>query len=156
MTIGKRVFISYVQENLAVVSRLVNDLRVRGSEVWFDRDALAPGVFWRDEIREAIRNHEFFIACFSREFNQRQSNFMNEELELAIAEIRLRGSAPWFIPVLLSGEVPDRSIGPARTLRDIQFLELAECRWEEGVARLVSVLRGRTATGDCRRGERRI
>ena len=131
-----RVFVSYVQENRDIVARLVSDLRARGIEVWFDRDALPPGVFWREEIRRAVRAHEFFICCFSREYTARDRTYMNEELELAIAEIRLRGSAPWFIPVLLSGDVPDREIGPGRTLRDIQFVALTTATWREAINRI--------------------
>jgi len=135
-----RVFVSYVQENRDLVTRLVTSLRERGLNVWFDREALAPGVFWREEIRSAIRGHEWFIACFSREFAERTKAYMNEELELAIEEIRQRGSAPWFIPVLLSGEIPDRAIGAGRTLRDIQFVDLAEGEWDAGIDRLTRTI----------------
>src|SRR5687768_1974653 len=117
-----RVFVSYVHENLPLVLRLVTTLRTSGLEVWFDKDALRPGVFWRDEIRAAVKRHDWFLSCFSSEYAARQRTHMNEELELAIEEIRLRGTAPWFIPVLLSGDVPDRAIGPGRTLADIQFV----------------------------------
>jgi hypothetical protein len=128
-----RVFVSYVQENRHVVARLVSDLRSRGAHVWFDKDALPAGVFWRDQIRTAVRDHEYFIACFSQEYAAREKTFMNEELELAIEEIRLRGTAPWFIPVLLSGEIPDRSIGATRTLRDIQFVDFRTGEWSHHV-----------------------
>jgi hypothetical protein len=136
-----RVFVSYVQENRDLVSRLVYDLRRRGVNVWFDRDALPPGVYWRDEIRRAVRDHEYFIACFSAEFNARERTYMNEELELAIEEIRLRGTLPWFIPVLLSGEIPDRAIGAGRTLRDIQFVDLSREHWNHGVTAIVATVK---------------
>lgn len=136
-----RVFVSYVRENAEVVSRLVSDLRDHGIEVWFDRDALPPGVFWRDEIRDAVRTHEYFIACFSREYAMKSRTRMNEELQLAIEEIRLRGAAPWFIPVLLSGEVPDLPIGPGRTLRDVQHVDLAG-GWDAALSALVKTLHG--------------
>lgn len=137
-----RVFVSYVQENRDLVTRLVEDLRSRDVNVWFDRDALPPGVFWREEIRKAVQDHQYFLACFSIEYATRQRTYMNEELELAIEEIRLRGSAPWFIPVLLSGDLPNRSIGAGRTLRDIQFVDLGRDDWSEAVERIVSVIRG--------------
>jgi len=128
-----RVFISYVRENLSPVERLVTELRSRGADVWFDQDALPPGVVWRDEIRRAVSRHEFFVACFSHEQNTRVRAYMNEELELAVEEIRLRGNVPWFIPVRLSGEIPDIRIGPTRTLRDIQYVDLVDKRWASGV-----------------------
>ena len=131
---------SYVQENRIVVTRLVHELRAAGLSVWFDQDALTPGVFWRDAIRAAVRDHEFFLCCFSNEYLGRRRTYMNEELEIAIEEIRLRASAPWFIPVVLSGEVPDRPIGAGRTLRDIQAIDLSESRWSSGVESLLRAL----------------
>lgn len=138
------MFVSYIQENRDIVSRLVYDLRRRGVNVWFDRDALPPGAFWRDVIRSAVRDHEYFIACFSSEFNARERTYMNEELELAIEEIRLRGTLPWFIPALLSGEVPDRAIGAGRTLRDIQFVDLSGEYWSQGVTAIVATVKQST------------
>jgi hypothetical protein len=135
-----RVFVSYVRDNEERVSQLVSELRRGGLEVWWDRDALRPGTFWRDEIRRAIAGHEFFLACFSNEFAARSRTFMNDELETAIAEIRLRGHLPWFIPVLLSGTVPDREIRPGRTLRDIQYVDLTLPNWSQGVKNLLRTL----------------
>lgn len=133
-----------------MVSRLVYNLRRRGVNVWFDRDALPPGVFWRDEIRRAVRDHEYFIACFSADFNARDRTYMNEELELAIDEIRLRGTSPWFIPVLLSGEIPDRVIGAGRTLRDIQFVDLSGEQWNRGVTAIVAAVKQSSRPGRAR------
>src|SRR5205807_2644742 len=102
-------------------------------DLWWDRDSLLPGAFWHDEIRRAIRDGQFFLACFSLEYLDRDRTFMNEELTIAIEEIRLRGDSTWFIPVLLSGEVPDRAIGGGRTLRHIQFANLAPEHWAQGI-----------------------
>lgn len=128
-----RVFLSYVHENLRLVERLVAELRRRGADVWFDRDALPPGVIWRDEIRRAISNHEYFLACFSREQNVRPRSYMNEELELAVEEVRLRGNVPWFVPIRLSGDIPDIRIGATRSLRDIQYVDVSGKHWKVGV-----------------------
>jgi hypothetical protein len=136
-----RVFVSYVQENRPVVVKLVHELRNASINVWFDQDALPPGVFWRDEIMAAVRRHDYFIACFSVEYAARNRTFMNEELELAIDEVRRRSESPWFIPVLLSGEIPDRQISAARSLRDIQYVDLVSSNWSAAIASLISILR---------------
>jgi hypothetical protein len=135
--IKPRVFISYVHENRSTVLRLVTELRRHGVDVWFDREALTPGVFWRDEIRSAVRAHGYFVACFSKEYNSRIRTYMNEELELAVDELRQRGNSRWFIPALLSGEMPDRAISASRNLRDIQYVDLSDANWESGVAALL-------------------
>lgn len=135
-----RVFISYVQENREIVALLVDELKRRGVNAWWDRDSLLPGMFWQDEIRRGIRKGDFFIACFSNEYLERDRTFMNEELAIAIEEIRLRGDSAWFIPVVLSGDVPDRSIGGARTLRDIHFVRLTTDEWTRSVESLCRVM----------------
>jgi hypothetical protein len=137
----KHVFISYVRENKEQVDRLCHDLESQGVKVWLDRNSIKPGARWKDAIREAIRKGDFFIACFSKEYTSKTKTFMNEELTLAIEELRQYDSRrEWFIPVLLSEcEVPNRSIGAGETLKDIQHVPLYE-DWEDGIKRILSVI----------------
>ena len=136
-----KVFISYVRENSEDVLRLVRELENYGIDVWFDKTALKPGVRWADAIREGIEEGDFFIACFSEEYNNKMKSYMNEELTLAIEELRQRpANQTWFIPVLLSkAEIPSRSIGAGETLRSIQRVALYD-NWQAGVRSIVSVI----------------
>ena len=138
----QHAFISYVRDNCDVVEKLSNDLRAAGVEVWLDRERLRPGQRWKDAIRNAIRSGSLFIACFSREYFDRDKSYMNEELAIAISELRLRASErSWFIPVVLSGgQVPDRRIDGVDTLRDLQWVDLSD-NWEPGIAAIVSAAR---------------
>ncbi len=121
-----RVFVSYVREDQETVERLAKELSAYGIKVWLDKTELKPGTRWRDAIREAISQGDFFIACFSEAYQRRSKSYMNEELTPAIEELRQRPTnRTWFIPVLLSNcEVPARSIGAGETLREIQWVEL--------------------------------
>ena len=103
-----RVFISYVREDKNIVERLRQDLSDRGIDVWIDRYEIKPGVIWEDAIRKAIRDGAFFIACFSRNYVRRsrrktetqegdRGTFMDEELDLAIAELRNRSPLSHFL-----------------------------------------------------------
>jgi HEAT repeat protein len=133
------VFVSYVTEDLQRVNEIVQMLREFEITLWLDRDALTPGVRWKDAIRRSISSGDFFLACFSRAYVRRQKSYMNEELTLAIEELRMRASdRVWFIPAKLSPcEIPDRSIGAGETLRSLQWVEL----WtNEGMQRLLAVL----------------
>ena len=65
-----KVFISYVRDNIKIVDRLCQELKSRGIQVWLDRNDIGPGSRWKQEIREAIHQGAFFIACFSREYNR--------------------------------------------------------------------------------------
>jgi TIR domain len=136
------VFISYVRENQKIVDKLYRNLCEREIKVWLDRNDIDPGILWEDAIRKAISNGAFFIACFSVEYMSRDSTYMDEELTLAIEELRKRPTEKvWFIPILLSGIVPNRLIGAGKTLNSLQQLDLDENNWEEGIQRLLRVIK---------------
>jgi hypothetical protein len=135
------IFISYVHENLQQVERLCRDLREYGLEYWRDREHIMPGVPWKDAIRRKIQKGAFFVACFSREYTKRTSTYMNEELALAVEELRKRPAhVAWFIPVLFTkGSLPEREIGGGRTLHDLQWVDLSQ-DWEVGMRRIVAAV----------------
>ena len=68
---------------------------------------------------------------------------MNEELTLAVEELRIRDRAQtWFLPVVFpGGDVPDRSIGAGETLRDFNYTLLTPQTWSEGIGKLVQAIR---------------
>ena len=124
----KKVFISYVRENIEIVDRLCQELKSHGIQVWLDRNDIDPGSRWEQSIRKAISQGGGFIACFSEEYNNRDKTYMNEELTLAINELRQRpADRIWFIPVKLNNcEIPDRDIGGGETLQVFQYVNLYE------------------------------
>jgi hypothetical protein len=136
------VFISYVRENRDAVDRLANELRTRGVTVWLDRDNIYPGTRWKDAIEGAIQSGSFFMACFSKEYSERDETHMSEELTIAIDKLRKRPSdKAWFIPILLNEtRIPSRRISAAENLRDIQAVNLHE-DWDTGIDRILRVLR---------------
>jgi WD40 repeat protein len=135
------VFLSYVHEDSEKVDRLAAELRARGAQVWLDKEDIAPGTRWKDAIRQAIERGTFFVACFSKNYAARESNYMNAELSIAIDELsKRRHDRAWFLPVLLdSVDVPDRSIGGMESLGDIQFVAMYE-DWDKAVQRLVAAI----------------
>jgi hypothetical protein len=161
------VFISYVRENSHDVDQLQQRLESAGVRVWRDTADLWPGEDWRAKIRHAITDNALvFIACFSCESIARQKSYQNEELTLAVEELRLRPpDVPWLIPVRFDDcEIPDRDIGAGRTLSSIQRADLFGAGADDSAKRLVAtVLRtlgrdsGRTESADAqtRPGPRR-
>ena len=139
----KHVFISYVRDDSTKVDTLCAHMREEGIKVWQDRSALQPGQQWPAAIRCAISEKAFaFIACFSKNYEKQDRTYMNEELVLAVDEIRKRSDErTWFIPIRL-GEtrIPNKPIGGGKTLRDIQCLDLFP-NWDVGCARLITVLK---------------
>jgi hypothetical protein len=134
------VFISYVRENSQVVDRLANDLRSRGATVWLDRDDLAPGARWKVEIRKAIESGDFFVACFSKEYNARRRAYMSEELTIAIEMIRQMLTSIWFIPVSIDGSpIPEIRISSQENLGDFNTVDLSR-NWSDGVERILRLM----------------
>ena len=111
--------------------------------MWRDTADLWPGEDWRAKIRQAITDNTLvFIACFSRSSLSRGTSYQNEELTLAIDQLRLRRpDDPWLIPVRLDEcDIPDRDIGGGRTLASIQRADVFDDWPEEGVERLVTAV----------------
>jgi hypothetical protein len=131
---ARHIFVSYVRENSEAIDRLVKQLESHGLTVWLDRTKISPGMRWRDAVRDAIRSGDLFVACFSAASATKERSYMNEELTLAIEELRQRPTdRTWFVPVLLDGGVvPQRTISATETLRDLQWINLGT-DWELGV-----------------------
>jgi hypothetical protein len=138
-------FISYVREDRAEVDALQRMLETAGVRVWRDTRDLWPGEDWRARIRDAItRQALVFIACFSCRSVARKRSYQNEELGLAIEQMRLRRpDVPWLIPVRFDDcFIPDRDIGGGRTLNWLQHVDIFGDNRDEAASRLVaSVLR---------------
>jgi hypothetical protein len=138
-------FVSYVREDSRQVDWLQAALEAAGINVWRDIDDLWPGHDWRQEIRYAIKGNALvFIACFSTNSLTRERSYQNEELNLAIDELRLRRpGVPWLIPVRFDDcEVPDLHIGAGRTLGGLQRVDLFGERAHENARRLIEVIWG--------------
>lgn len=100
------------------------------------------GEDWRLMIRRAItRDALVFLICFSRDGVARMETYQNEELALAVEQMRLqRPGEPWLIPLRFdSCDIPDLEISPGRTLKSIQRADLFADRFE-GAARLIQTV----------------
>lgn len=136
-------FISYVREDTELVDRLQEILEAAGIAVWRDTQALWPGQDWKLEIRRAITTGSFvFIACFSNNSARRGTSYQNEELVLAVEQMRLRPpGTPWLVPIRFDDcALPEFDLGAGRTLDSLQRVDLFQESWDRGVARLVAAV----------------
>jgi hypothetical protein len=140
-TLKPHVFLSHVREDAEHVGRLAAALEARGVATWVDRNKIKPGERWQKAIEEAIRSGAFFVACFSQAYAGRDRSYMNEELSIAIEEVRLRPEeASWFIPIRLDDcEIPDRRIGPELGIRSFQRLDMFP-DWANSIDSLVEAI----------------
>jgi hypothetical protein len=79
---------------------------------------------------------------FSRNWNNRERTIANEELLLAIEELRQRPrERAWFIPLKIDNcEIPSIPIGPGETLAAIQHIDIPALGWNESLRRLLVTL----------------
>ncbi|CTQ31635.1 hypothetical protein JAN5088_00393 [Jannaschia rubra] len=138
--IKKRAFISYVKEDYSAVHLIKAILEENGISVWLDKEQLIPGTRWKTALEDAIRNGSFFISVHSKNRTVRESTYANEELVVAIDEVRKRPqSKSWLIPVKLDEEdIEDRTIGGGEKYSDLQHCNLAS--WEDGMRSLLTSL----------------
>lgn len=133
-------FISYVHSDVDHVNRLDRVLRAAGIPVWRDTVNLWPGENWRLKIREAItRDALAFIACFSQMSVARTRTYQNEELTLAVEQLRQRRPQDaWLIPVRFDDcDIPDWDIGAGRTLASLHCADLFGEHFDTEATRVV-------------------
>ena len=143
VTVG-HVFISYRHEDTDRVDLLQATLEHAGIRVWRDREALWPGDDWRIAIRRAISDGTLvFLACFSRRSLGRRQSWQNEELSVAVEQMRLRPpDEPWLIPVRFDDcDIPDIDISLGRSLRSIHRCDLFGKDVDDQAVRLVGAIR---------------
>ncbi|MEA5366464.1 toll/interleukin-1 receptor domain-containing protein [Amycolatopsis sp., V23-08] len=137
-------FISYVHQDRDAVAKLQKILSSAGVPVWLDKEDLWPGEDWRLKIRRAITKESLvFIACFSKNSSARDVSYQNEELNLAVEQLRRRppGGTPWLIPVRLDDcEIPEYEIAPGRMLDSLQMVDLFGKDRENAASRLVGAV----------------
>jgi hypothetical protein len=142
-SLAGHVFLSYVREDVDEVDRLQRTLEAAGIAVWRDTANLWPGENWRLKIREAITSDALvFIACFSSRGLARPQSYQNEEVLLAVEQLRQRRpDNPWLIPVRFDDcKVPDFELGPDRALSSLQRVDLFGVNRDAAYERLVAAV----------------
>jgi hypothetical protein len=130
-----RVFIAYVEEDLAPAKKLYSALERHGFRPWLDKKKLLPGQNWPRAIERSIQTSDFFVACFSRRSAFKRGSF-HSELRYALAcAARIPLDEIFFIPVRL-----DACTVPGRISKRIQYVDLFP-DWENGVRRVLSVMK---------------
>jgi hypothetical protein len=130
-----------VREDADAVAYIARALSAYNVDVWLDKDQIRPGARSADAIRGDHSGRVFHGLFFNSIYSARTRSYMNEELTLAIEELRQRGvDQRWFIPVLIDDcDIPQRSIGAVETLRSLQWVRLYE-DWNTGIAQILSTV----------------
>jgi hypothetical protein len=132
------VFLCHSSGDKDRVRALYRRLSSDGIRCWFDEECLLPGQDWKYEIRRALQQCTFVLACLSQG-SIAKSGYLQKELKhaLDLADEQPEGSI-YLIPLRLEPcAVPDR-------LGDLHWADLFT---EGGYARLVCALRSRRPSG---------
>jgi hypothetical protein len=125
-----RVFIAYVQEDMAAARRLFRDLKNADYQPWLDKENLLPGQNWPRAIDQEIEISDFFIPCFSKRSVLKRGAFQSELRFALDCASRLPLDDIFVIPARL-----DSCILPERITRSLQHVDLFP-DWDNGVARI--------------------
>ena len=101
-TLPGAVFFSYASEDAEAVRPIVEALRARGVEVWFDKDALRGGDAWDLAIRQQIRECALFVPVISASTRSRLEGYFRREWNLAIERTRdMAPEKPFLVPIAI-------------------------------------------------------
>ena len=129
-----RVFIAYVEEDLAAAKRLLAALEQHGFRPWLDKKKLLPGQNWPRAIETAIQTSDFFVACFSRRSTCKRGSFHSELRFALTCAAKVPLDEIFFIPVRL-----DACTVPGRISKRIQYIDLFP-DWNACVKRVIAVM----------------
>lgn len=125
-----KVFLAYDTKDLRVVSNLHRKLTAEGFVPWLDKNDIGPGR-WEPQIKKAINEADFFLACLSNK-SVANRGFIDKEVQLALArQSQLGEDVGFIIPVrLYDCKIPE-------VLRDFQAVSFFK---HHGFERLVKLL----------------
>lgn len=132
-----KLFIAYVEEDLAQAQQLCQDLRAGGCDPWLDREALLPGQNWPRRIEQAIELSDYFVALFSRRSVVKRGQFQAELRYALDCAARLPLDQTFLIPVRL-----EECRIPAKLRQSIHYVDLFP-DWRQGINRLLKAVRTR-------------
>ena len=129
-----RIFIAYVEEDLALAKKLYAAFEQRGFRPWLDKKKLMPGQNWPRAIEDAIQTSDYFVACFSRRSTTKRGSF-HSELRYALAcAARIPLDEIFFIPLRF-----EKCVVPARVSRKIQYVDLFP-DWNAGFRKVLEIV----------------
>ncbi|MGO8697048.1 MAG: toll/interleukin-1 receptor domain-containing protein [Limisphaerales bacterium] len=132
------VFLSYVRSDSGVAGRIREVLRKHDFRIWFDSEALSPGIDWVPEIENAIQEvsqRGFVLVLLSPAAIE--SPWIRQEIDYAVRRTRESGRVN-IISVIVRHF--DWHAIPAE-LRNLQFFNLTVEPFQDRMEELVHILK---------------
>jgi response regulator RpfG family c-di-GMP phosphodiesterase len=126
-----RIFLSYQNDDRKQVESLYRKLTERGFIPWMDINSTIRGK-WKPQLHKAIKESDYFIACFSSNSLRKRQSVFREELALALKiQKSLFRKEVFIVPVrLMDCEIPEE-------FGQFQYVNLFE---KYGFPKLVKIL----------------
>lgn len=124
------IFLSYSHKDQEYTQKLVEELRNKGIEVWFDKDSIRTGDQWSLSIKEAVQASSAMVVIMTP--SAKQSSWVREEIGVALS------CAKPIFPLLLKGTV-------FTWLSDLQYLDISggQLPSEKFFSQLSEIIRGK-------------
>ncbi len=132
-----RVFIAYVEEDLAHARRLRDALTDAGFAPWLDKDQLLAGQNWPRAIERAIDLSDAFVACMSSRSLAKRGQFQCELRYALDCADRMPLEECFLLPVRF-----DACSVPMQIARQVQYVDLFP-DFDRGFKHLLRSLRKR-------------
>lgn len=134
-----RVFVAYAKEDGETADRLYQMLEGAGFAPWMDRYKLLPGQRWRQALRRAVDDSDYFVACFSSRSVNKRGGFQQELREALQCALEIPLGQTYLIPVRL-----DECAVPEEIQREVQYVDLFPS-FGRGFERIVETIRRQEA-----------
>ena len=136
------LFLSYAREDQKDATKLFEDLRNYGINIWADFDSLRPGSNWEIEIERAIKESHYFLALLSSNSVTKKGHIQKEtKIALKILD-EFTEEDIFIIPIRLNECVP--SYEKLRALHRVDMFP----SWDEGVDKILSLVAPDTQRSD--------
>lgn len=129
-----RVFLAYVEEDLAQAVKLYDRLAQAGLDPWLDKRKLLPGQNWPRAIESAIQSAQFVVACFSQRSVSKRGTFQCELRYALQCATRVPLDEIFLIPVRL-----EPCVVPRRITKRIHYVDLFPS-WETGFQKVLKTM----------------
>lgn len=130
------IFISYSSNDAVKVGRLVEALKARSGNLWFDDEQILPGDDLIHKMRQGILQCRYYVICLSPSFEKKPpTSWVKKEFKMAmIMENKERRQSIIPVRIKKGGSIP-HEIGD-RAYADLTTAK----RWDKNLPKLCKAL----------------
>lgn len=97
-----KVFICHASEDKEYALKLYENLELKGIRPWLDKKSLLAGDQWDKQIKNEIKNIDYFLVLNSKSLTNKFIGYVNMEINLALeTQLRYRGGIRFIIPIII-------------------------------------------------------